>query len=133
LSLNISSQENNLSNEVIDTIECDLNANNDISHSLQTNDSSTSKFDRNSYSDDNVIDISINKFDSPSQPIIAFPKINIKNHLRSFNKNWYNNRFWLEYSISKDSVFSFVRRHFNTDKKHFGDVPREFQRNLAIL
>ncbi len=57
---------------MIDIIECDLNANNVINHSLQTNDRNTSN------SNDNVIDISINKFDSPAQPIITFPKINIK-------------------------------------------------------
>jgi hypothetical protein len=139
LSVNISSQENNISNEVIDTIECDLNANNDINHSLQTNNSNTSKFDRNSNSNDNVIDISINKFDSPSQPIITFPKINIKNHLRSFNKNWYNNRFWLEYSINKDSVFCFVCRHFNTENREklfteigFNDWKRALEKNKGI-
>jgi hypothetical protein len=71
---NISSQQNNISNEVIDTIECHLNSNNDMNHSLQTNDSNNSKFDRNSNSNDNVIDTSINKFDSPHNQLLLFER-----------------------------------------------------------
>jgi hypothetical protein len=61
------------------------------------------------------IDISINKYESPAQPIIDFPKRSFGKQLRTFNKNWYQNRFWLEYFVSKDSAVCYVCRHFNAE------------------
>lgn len=86
------------------------------------------------------IDISINKYESPAQPIIDFPKRSFGKQLRTFNKNWYQNRFWLEYSVSKDSAFCYVCRHFNTENREklfteigFDNWKSALEKNKGIL
>lgn len=57
-------------------------------------------------------DISISKNDSPIQPeLLKFP---VTNGPR-FNTKYYKDYEWLEYSVSKDSLFCFVCRHFGAN------------------
>lgn len=52
----------------------------------------------------------------PKQPILTeFPSKLFGNIKRSFSTYYYNKYCWLEYSISKDAVFCFVCRHFQTN------------------
>ncbi|CAF4742728.1 unnamed protein product, partial [Rotaria sp. Silwood2] len=57
-------------------------------------------------------DISRSSFDPLSQPILPSYKINQEN--RSFQKQWFNNRPWLEYSIAHDRVYCYYCRHFGS-------------------
>lgn len=60
------------------------------------------------------LDISKSRADSPVQPILKmFPKTEQGNRKRGFNVAWYKDFKWLEYSISKDSVFCYACRHFS--------------------
>ncbi|KAF0712987.1 Uncharacterized protein FWK35_00030974 [Aphis craccivora] len=57
-------------------------------------------------------DISISKNDSPVQPeLLKFPVTND----RRFNTKYYKDYEWLEYSVSKDSLFYFVCWHFGAN------------------
>ncbi|TKS92313.1 Zinc finger MYM-type protein 1 [Collichthys lucidus] len=64
-------------------------------------------------------DISKSRAYSPVQPILKmFPKTEQGNRKRGFNVAWYKESLyedfkWLEYSISKDSVFCYACRHFS--------------------
>ncbi|KAL5236487.1 hypothetical protein ACI65C_003897 [Semiaphis heraclei] len=59
-----------------------------------------------------VSDLSISKYDSPKQPLLAsFPKNKNK---RAFNSKLYKHFNWNEYSIVKDQVYCFVCRHFTS-------------------
>ncbi len=51
----------------------------------------------------------------PCQPVLSFPK-----HLegRSFQKKWYENNPWLEYSPSTDAMFCFSCRLFLNNEKY---------------
>jgi hypothetical protein len=41
----------------------------------------------------------------PSQPLLEFyPRKSYNGINRGFNKNWFNHRKWLEYSVLNDSV-----------------------------
>ena len=50
--------------------------------------------------------------EKPSQPTLNFPKTKTGSKYRSFQKNWYNGRNWLEYSVSRDKAFCFACRKF---------------------
>ena len=56
------------------------------------------------------IDISRSVADQPARPILSSYKPNQEN--RTFQKNWFINRPWLEYSIENDRVYCFYCRHF---------------------
>ena len=55
-------------------------------------------------------DISHTLVDPPAQPILPSYKNNHDN--RSFQKQWFINRPWLEYSIKNDKIYCFYCRHF---------------------
>ena len=57
-----------------------------------------------------LLDISRSPADSPSQPSLPAYKINKDN--RSFQKQWYAGRPWLEYSIINDRAYCYYCRHF---------------------
>ncbi|KAF0748949.1 zinc finger MYM-type protein 1-like [Aphis craccivora] len=64
-------------------------------------------------------DISISKNDSPVQPeLVKFPVTNG----RRFNTKYYKDYEWLEYSVSKDSLFCFVCRHFGANIPSPGEM-----------
>ena len=63
---------------------------------------------------DGVNDIANNLCEPPSQPILKeYPKRIFGSRTRCFNKEWYKERPWLEYSISSDSVFCYCCRAFS--------------------
>lgn len=51
----------------------------------------------------------------PCQPVLRFPK---NTEGRSFQKTWYENRPWLEYSPDKDSMYCFSCRLFLNEQKY---------------
>ncbi|KAF3833574.1 hypothetical protein F7725_024778 [Dissostichus mawsoni] len=51
----------------------------------------------------------------PCQPILRFPK---NTEGRSFQKMWYENKPWLEYSPEKDSMYCFSCRLFLNEQKY---------------
>jgi len=57
-----------------------------------------------------IIDYTDNQ--KPIQPMIKFPKD--VNNKRAFQASWHEKFKWLEYSISKDSVFCFDCRKFGS-------------------
>lgn len=60
-------------------------------------------------------DISQSPSDNPIQPSLQiFPKSKFGNRLRSFQKHWYNQFKWLEYSILTDGTYCFPCRHFSS-------------------
>lgn len=60
-----------------------------------------------------VFDISKTYSDGPTQPkLSSFAKTAIGSKSRSFNSTWYSRHPLIEYSVSHDSVFCFVCRHF---------------------
>lgn len=50
--------------------------------------------------------------DKPSQPVIDFPKTICDSHRRSFQKEWYRQFPWVEYSIERDAVVCFACLNF---------------------
>ncbi|KAL6490055.1 hypothetical protein MHYP_G00004000 [Metynnis hypsauchen] len=59
-------------------------------------------------------DISQSRAGGPVQPVLkVFPKTQHGNRKRAFNESWYRDYTWLEYSISRDSVFCYACRHFS--------------------
>ena len=51
----------------------------------------------------------------PNQPVLDYPK---NNEIRSSQKNWYENRAYLEYSVETDSMYCFSCHLFLLDKKY---------------
>lgn len=51
----------------------------------------------------------------PCQPVLRFPK---NTEGRSFQKMWYENKPWLEYSPEKDSMYCFSCRLFLNEQKY---------------
>lgn len=59
-------------------------------------------------------DISQSRADGPVQPVLKlFPKTQHRNRKRTFIETWYKDFTWLEYSVSRDSVFCYPCRHFS--------------------
>ncbi|KAL6490177.1 hypothetical protein MHYP_G00005220 [Metynnis hypsauchen] len=59
-------------------------------------------------------DISQSRAGGPVQPVLkVFPKTQHGNRKRALNESWYRDYTWLEYSISRDSVFCYACRHFS--------------------
>ena len=58
------------------------------------------------------IDISLSVAHPRARPVLSSYKYNREN--RSFQKNWYINRPWLEYSIENDRVYCYYCRHFGS-------------------
>ncbi|CAF1268253.1 unnamed protein product [Rotaria sordida] len=58
------------------------------------------------------IDVSHTLTDPPAQPILSSYKTNHDN--RSFQKQWFINRPWLEYSVKNDKIYCFYCRHFGS-------------------
>ena len=80
---------------------------------------STNESERTSSSSDSdfprVLDIAIDKSESPVQPKICFPsRVFGSSGCRSFQVHWYKEFPWIEYSVEKDAVFCFPCRFFNT-------------------
>ena len=46
--------------------------------------------------------------EKPSQPVIEFPKTMSDDHRRSFQKEWYRQFTWIEYSLERDAVLYFA-------------------------
>ncbi|CAF3385987.1 unnamed protein product [Rotaria socialis] len=67
-------------------------------------------------------DVSRASEDLPSQPRLAIYPIDKEN--RSFQKKWYSDHPWMEYSIKLDSVFCYFCRHFSQ-----GGTPTRTQRD----
>ena len=62
---------------------------------------------------DGVNDIVANLTDNPYQPILKnYPKRKFGDRLRTFPKEWYLGRPWLEYSQSNDASFCYSCRAF---------------------
>ena len=59
-------------------------------------------------------DLSQQPVDGPRQPVRRFPLTNFGHQQRRFNRAWYGQYNWLEYSVMKDSAFCFSCRHFLT-------------------
>ena len=59
--------------------------------------------------------------ENPAQPVIDFPKSNCDNHRRSFQKEWYKQFSWVEYSIERNAVFCFACLHFLPQSFHDSD------------
>ena len=57
-------------------------------------------------------DISRSRAEPPSQSMLSLYKIN--NDDRSFRKQWFLNRPWLEYSIERDGAYRYYCRHFGS-------------------
>lgn len=60
----------------------------------------------------NENDLSSNYLNGPIQPVVTYPKSLFGNRMRSFSVDWFRKYPLLEYSVSGDSVFCFVCRHF---------------------
>ncbi|XP_051963125.1 uncharacterized protein LOC127629878 isoform X1 [Xyrauchen texanus] len=59
-------------------------------------------------------DISQSRADGPVQPVLkVFPKTQHRNRKRAFIETWYKDFTWLEYSVSRDSVYCYPCRHFS--------------------
>ncbi len=65
-----------------------------------------------SSSSNTLLDLSLQKFDKPMQPVITFPPTMFGKVSRSFQKRWYENFSWLEYSINLDAAFCYPCRVF---------------------
>jgi hypothetical protein len=56
--------------------------------------------------------------DGPIQPSLdTYPLSTFGNQKRAFNRMWYQNRPWLEYSISKDAIFCYPCRKYAASSK----------------
>lgn len=66
-------------------------------------------------------DLSQDKLEKPTQPVIEFPVKMVGSTKRSFHGSWYDTYPWLEYSWQKDAAFCFYCRLFRTSG-HCGDV-----------
>ena len=63
---------------------------------------------------DGVSDIARNLSESPSQPLRKeYPKSTFGNRARSFLKEWFTGKPWLEYSLSADAAFCYCCRAFS--------------------
>ena len=58
------------------------------------------------------IDLSQSKSDKPMQPVIKYPPTMFGQVKRSFQKKWYEQFSWLEYSIRLNAAFCFACRFF---------------------
>ena len=54
----------------------------------------------------------------PIRPIIDFPTSEISGRKFKFQKKWYDEHTWLEYSVSKDAAFCYSCRCFGALGKH---------------
>ena len=57
-------------------------------------------------------DISRSRPEPPSRPMLSLYQIN--NDDRSFRKQWFLNRPWLEYSIERERTYCYYCRHFGS-------------------
>ena len=65
-------------------------------------------------------DLSQSPVDEPRWPLLRrYPATKVGHQDRYFNRRWYEDYKWLEYSISKDCVFCFACRHFQRMKPTF--------------
>lgn len=54
----------------------------------------------------------------PIRPNIDFPTSEISGRKFKFQKKWYDEHTWLEYSVSKDAAFCYFCRCFGALSKH---------------
>ena len=59
-----------------------------------------------------VQDLANNKYDTPVQPVIDFPRRRYGSSSRCFQVSWYTLFPWIEYSIERDAAYCFACRFF---------------------
>ena len=65
------------------------------------------------------VDISQQPNEGPRRPILkSYQAEMFGNQRRSFNKHWYDDYVWLEYSVTRDAAFCFACRHFLRPGQH---------------
>ena len=81
--------------------------------------SSTSPVSCTADTDTSPSDLSQSPANEPRRPLLRrYPATKVGQQDRYFNRRWYEDYKWLEYSISKDRVFCFACRHFQRPGNH---------------